>query len=43
MLNTGKDTYPAKRCSGLTLRLVVERYVAIDWTRRRVREEPCRL
>src|SRR6202521_3010674 len=26
------------RRSGLTLRLVVERYVSIDWTRRRVRE-----
>jgi hypothetical protein len=37
-----EDTNPVKRRSGLTLRLVVERYVAIDWTQRRVREEQCR-
>ena len=35
------DTNPVKRRSGLTLWLVVERYVAIGWTRRRVREEQC--
>ncbi len=36
-----EDTNPVKGRSGLTLWLVVERYVAIDWTRRRVREEQC--
>jgi len=34
-----EDTDPVKRRSGLTLRLVVERYVAIGWTRHRVREK----
>ena len=32
---------PAWRRSGLTLRLVVERYVAIGWTRPRVRDKQC--
>src|SRR5580700_3217451 len=36
-----EDTDPVKRRSGLTFRLVVERYVAIGWTRHRVREKQC--
>jgi hypothetical protein len=38
-----EHTDPVKRRSGLSLRLVVERYVAIGWTRRRVREKQRRL
>src|SRR5271165_4484508 len=35
-------TTPLKRGSAFTFRLVVERYVSNDWTRRRVREKQCR-
>jgi hypothetical protein len=34
---------PLERRSGLGYRLVVERYVSIDWTRHRVREKQCSL